>query len=308
VKTMGKHTRGSFVLINIVLTCFLGLCFTSCPFQVPFGFLDDPLIQPVLDEFGNTMADQVWIEFGRIQNLKCIDYFRVTYEKTDKTGVTTITTDPINRHEKGAQMTVVPCTLYKFKVAAYEEFHGTGKRFKMMSNEVSFTLDYTPKFIKQPIVWEKKASPLSNVRHRQLPREKRGIFRRTTTTQRTTTEPFLTIQTVWDLTYIDFPICLDRVEFEYLNLEWQEALYTEVFDDPQNRMSFVVSNKQLPCNDEFVFVVKAYGVNGDHTNTTWYPPSCVSTTPEPTTEGSTPPEFERCHAGASFVFLHLFCY
>ena len=91
-------------------------------------------------------------------------------------------------------------------------------------------------------------------------------------------------------------------------------------------MSFVVSNKQLPCNDEFVFVVKAYGVNGniyfwkalalktinfnlgDHTNTTWYPPSCVSTTPEPTTEGSTPPEFERCHAGASFVFLHLFCY
>ena len=49
-----------------------------------------------------------------------------------------------------------------------------------------------------------------------------------------------------------------------MNLEWQEALYTEVFDDPQNRMSFVVSNKQLPCNDEFVFVVKAYGVNGNY--------------------------------------------
>ena len=62
-----------------------------------------------------TTLEKVWIEFGRIQNLKCIDYFRVTYEKTDKTGVTTITTDPINRHEKGAQMTVVPCTLYKFK-------------------------------------------------------------------------------------------------------------------------------------------------------------------------------------------------
>ena len=46
-----------------------------------------------------------------------------------------------------------------------------------MSSEVNFTLDYTPKFIKQPIVWEKKASPLSNVRHRQLPREKRGIFK-----------------------------------------------------------------------------------------------------------------------------------
>ena len=132
----------------------------------------------------------------------------------------------------------------------------------MLSSEIEFTLDYTPKFIKQPIVWEKKASPLSNVRLRQRP--KRGIFKRTTTTQRTTTEPFLTIQIVWDLTYIDFPICLDRVEFEYLNLEWQEAVFTEVFDDPQKRMSFVVSNKQLPCNDEYVFVVKAYGVNGNN--------------------------------------------
>ena len=98
-------------------------------------------------------------------------------------------------------MTVVPCTLYTFRVAAYEEFHGTGRRFKMLSNEVNltqnytvlyfvlyftvlctvqvnFTLDYTPKFVKKPIVWEKKASLLSNARQRQLPsREKRGIFR-----------------------------------------------------------------------------------------------------------------------------------
>ena len=154
----------------------------------------------------------MWIEFGRINNLKCVDYFRVTYTKSDKTGVTTITTDPIDRLEKGALMTVVPCTLYTFRVAAYEEFHGTGRRFKMLSNEVNstlnytvlyctapyctvlyctvlyctvlctvqvnFTLDYTPKFVKKPIVWEKKASLLSNARQRQLPsREKRGIFR-----------------------------------------------------------------------------------------------------------------------------------
>ena len=106
-----------------------------------------------------------------------MDYFRVTYIKSDKTGVTTITSDPINRLERGAQMTVVPCTLYTFRVAAYEEFHGTGRRFKMLSNEVNFTLDYTPKFIKNPIVWEKKASPLSNARQRQqAKRERRGIF------------------------------------------------------------------------------------------------------------------------------------
>ena len=85
----------------------------------------------------------MWIEFGRINNLKCVDYFRVTYTKSDKTGVTTITTDPIDRLEKGALMTVVPCTLYTFRVAAYEEFHGTGRRFKMLSNEVNFTQNYT---------------------------------------------------------------------------------------------------------------------------------------------------------------------
>ena len=60
--------------------------------------------------------------------------------------------------------------------------------------------------------------------------------------------------------------CFLRVEFEYLNLEWQEALFTETFDDPQSRMSFVVSNKQLPCNDEYIFVAKAYGVNGKKNN------------------------------------------
>merc|ERR1712079_356222 len=191
------------LLHNLLLASIVSLCLTSCPFQQPLYFKDDPIIQPVLDEFGETKADEVWIEFGRINNLKCVDYFRVTYTKSDKTGVTTITTDPIDRLEKGALMTVVPCTLYTFRVAAYEEFHGTGRRFKMLSNEVNFTLDYTPKFVKKP-------SLLSNARQRQLlSREKRGIFRRTTTTERTTTEPFLTIQIVWDLGYIDFPICLD---------------------------------------------------------------------------------------------------
>jgi len=285
----------------------VGLSLSSCPFQHPFYFLDEPVLQPVLDEFGEALADQVWIQFGEINNIKCVDYFRVTYTKTDKTGVTTLTSDPISRLEKGAQMTVVPCTLYTFRVAAYEEFHGTGRRFKMLSSEVNFTLDYTPKFIKDPLVMERKASPLSNVRVKS-PIQKRDIYKRTTTTERTTTEPFLAVQIIWNLSYIDFPICLDRVEFEYLNLEWQEAPFTEIFDNPKGRMSFVISNKQLPCNDEFIFVAKAYGVNGEHTNTTWYPPSCVSTTPPPTTEGSTPPEFERCHPGASFVFLSLFCY
>ena len=96
---------------------------------------------------------------------------------------------------------LVPCTQYKFKVAAYEFFHGTGKIFPVWSKEVGmicvlsfflsfclvrrvvgglyflgavchiswsmwivysfhsfqvvFVLDYTPKFIVPPIVYEK---------------------------------------------------------------------------------------------------------------------------------------------------------
>ena len=124
-----------------------------------------------------TLGTASWLTFINLNKNLNDQISRVTYIKSDKTGVTTVTSDPINRLEKGAQMTVVPCTLYTFRVAAYEEFHGTGRRFKMLSNEVNFTLDYTPKFIKNPIVWEKKASALSNARQRQLPREKRGIFK-----------------------------------------------------------------------------------------------------------------------------------
>ena len=84
-------------------------------------------------------------------------------------------------------------------------------QFKMLSNEVNFTLDYAPTFVMDPIVWEKVASPLSKAR------KARGNHPYNSTPEPTTTDPFLVISTVWDLTYIDFPICLDTVEFQYLN-------------------------------------------------------------------------------------------
>ena len=46
----------------------------------------------------------------------------------------------------------------------------------MLSSEVNFTLDYTPKFIKDPLVMERKASPLSNVRVKS-PIQKRDIYK-----------------------------------------------------------------------------------------------------------------------------------
>merc|ERR1719309_1408624 len=92
-------------------------------------------------------------------NRKCVDYFRVTYIKKDKSGISEVTSDRIDRNEMGSQMTVVPCTQYTFRVAAYEEFHGTGRRFPMYSDPVNFTLDYTPKFARPPIVYEKLGQP-----------------------------------------------------------------------------------------------------------------------------------------------------
>ena len=75
--------------------------------------------------------------------------------------------------------------------------------------------------------------------------EKRGIYPFTTTTPAPTTEPFLTITVVWEIAFIDYPICLDRlelfqikfniflmillrVEFQYLNIEWDESVFTQM--------------------------------------------------------------------------------
>ncbi len=55
--------------ITILLVSLAGLCLTSCPFQSPLHFKDDPVIQPVLDEFGNTMADQVRQDKAMINKL-----------------------------------------------------------------------------------------------------------------------------------------------------------------------------------------------------------------------------------------------
>lgn len=313
---------GATALAGLVLLQVIQLCLNSCPSQTPFWFKKAPELKPIKDEFGEVIADQVWIEFGPIQNHKCVDYFRVESAKTDKFGLVKILSEKIGRYEPGTQVQVTPCTFYSFKVAGYEFFHGPETVFAVWSKETNFTLDYTPKFVKPPIVYEKVASTYSKVRsgyYNGLPPDdtiskralstllKRSIYPYTTTPVPTTTEPFLIITVVWEMDFIDFPICVDRVEFQYLNIEWDESQYTKMYNETTGREGFIVHNKQLPCHEEFAFMVKVFGVNGKFTNTTWNPPSCVSTTPAPTTEGITAPEFERCHSGVSYVFYYLYC-
>merc|ERR1712243_279805 len=81
---MGAGLAGAHYCINLIILHSIGLSQSSCPFQTPFWFKKAPELKPVLDEFGNTIPDQVWIEFGPMQNHKCVDYFRVESAKTDK--------------------------------------------------------------------------------------------------------------------------------------------------------------------------------------------------------------------------------
>lgn len=296
----------------LIFLHFVRLALNSCPFQTPFWFKTLPKLMPVFFDNGEKDPSKAWLEFGPIQNRKCVDYFRIETSKIDKFGLVKDLGPHIGRNELGGVVDLVPCTQYKFKVAAYEFFHGTGKIFPVWSKEVTFVLDYTPKFIVPPIVYEKVASPMSKVRRGWYAehgeeRKKRGIYPFTTTTPAPTTEPFLTITVVWEIAFIDYPICLDRVEFQYLNIEWDESVFTQMYNETTGREGFVVHNKQLPCDDEFAFMVKVYGVSGKYSNTSWNPPSCVSTTPVPTTPPPTPPDFQRCHAGVSFVFYYLYC-
>jgi len=39
----------------------------------------------------------------------------------------------------------------------------------------------------------------------------------------------------------------------------------------------------VPCDPEFRYILRVFGLTGDETRVSWTPPSCVFTTPAPTT-------------------------
>ena len=61
-------------------------------------------------------------------------------------------TPRINRHRRSVEIEVMPCTEYFFKVIASEDWKGMREDFKMFSEVVSYKLDYTPRFIRNPQV------------------------------------------------------------------------------------------------------------------------------------------------------------
>ncbi len=68
---------------------------------------------------------------------------------------------------------------------------------------------------------------------------------------------------------------LNFVKFRRLSKEVRQSSVNNVLPDEgpcYRTLAFVVSNKQLPCDPEYLFTARVFGVNGKHTNVTWDPP------------------------------------
>ena len=46
-------------------------------------------------------------------------------------------------------------------------------------------------------------------------------------------------------------------------------------------------NRDVPCDQDFDFVIRAFGLSGRWTRSHWTPPACIVTTPAPTTSTTT---------------------
>eukprot|EP00092_Neocalanus_flemingeri_P020693 GFUD01022424.1.p1 GENE.GFUD01022424.1~~GFUD01022424.1.p1 ORF type:complete len:368 (-),score=96.64 GFUD01022424.1:15-1118(-) len=276
----------------LLSSLFLPAVWSGCPFQNPFWFLDRPSVVTVVDSEGEMVADRVRVSWGRLENFKCVDYFQIEYyEQEDKAGTFKVS-EKINRHRRSHDIDIKPCRDYLFKVIASEDWQGTREDYRMGSDTISFRVDYTPKFTKPPIVKERRvrAPRPSRTKMKRSPRRRKKDD--TTTTEAPTPEPDLpyNVWVSWKLSDIDWPMCLDYFEFDYYDTVYNESTFKKTFKGPfQPRMEFELLNEKVPCDEEYAFVARVYGLTGDHSIDFWTPPSCISTTPEPTTTTPTPP-------------------
>ena len=90
---------------------------------------------------------------------------------------------------------------------------------------------------------------------------------------------------------IDWPMCVEKVEFLYVNLANNVVKFNKEFKLPFDKKmyEFDLDDKLIPCNDNFDYVTKVYGKNGNSSMSHWTPPSCKKTTPAPTTTTTAAP-------------------
>ena len=141
---------------------------------------------------------------------------------------------------------------------------------------------------------------------------KRGLFgkkkKKTTTTEATTTttDPPYYLWYLWWRIYIsfpnnyfcritfkqtdiDWPSCINYIEFDYYDTVYNESVFMETLRSPlEETIEFQIVNQNAPCDPDFAHFTRVYGATGDFSKGFWTPPSCLTTTSTSTTpSGST---------------------
>ena len=313
------NVRCYCLALLLVLLAKVRVSQCGCPFQNPFWFIEKPMVVDVRDEAGQVVPNKIRLMWGRMENFKCVDYFQVEYFQRLNPSGTVQLSPRINRHRRSVEIEVMPCTEYFFKVIASEDWKGMREDFKMYSEVVGYKLEYTPRFIRPPTVQERRKGdeldPLADRREmrRRLREQRKKALEAAAAAKNQygdvmaademaevppTEEPeHFTIKVSWQLSDIDYPICLSHFVLDYFDTLYNETSFSRAFPRPFRSPAFEleVANTLVPCELDYEFYVRAFGFNGRSTRSYWTPPSCVVTTPAPTTtteivEVSTVPE------------------
>ena len=266
----------SFFRVLVSLSYLIKLSLAGCPFQNPFWFYEKPVVVNKFDEKGDIVANTVRVMWGNMENFKCVDYFQVEYFQRLNPEQTVAMTQRINRHRRSVEIEVVPCTIYFFKVIASEDWNGMREDFKVFSEVVRFRVDYTPKFVTPPMVKERGRTrpiqPLPPPDSTALPVEPQEP------------EEF-TIKVGWRLRDIDYPICLDYFELDYYDTAFNSSKFMKPYRRPfrKQKFEFEIKSTEVPCEPDMEYILRVFGLNKKFSEAAWTPPSCVVTTPAPTT-------------------------
>lgn len=257
-----------------------------CYDQSPFWFVSQPSVEPLYDPEGNMLSNKLRVKWGAMHNFKCIDYFQVEYFQKLKPTSTVMQTARIDRFRRYYDIDVEPCTEYTFKIAASEDYQGRREDFKAFSGLVSYKLDYTPRFTSLPSVKELKIrqdsrgpkrsgrSPWGGWQADQKDEEEEEVK-----------EPVM-LRVSWRIQQIDYPTCLDYFMLDYYDITYNESTYSKTINRPfpaSNKIDVDIHSDTVPCDPEFRYILRVFGLTGAETQTEWTPPSCVLTTPPPTT-------------------------
>ena len=166
-------------------------------------------------------------------------------------------------------------------------------------------------FLREPLIKERRIHQSEKDEHNLV---RRGLFgkkkKKTTTTEATTTttDPpyYLWLLSLVEHLYlkshqsqhpritfkqtdIDWPSCINYIEFDYYDTVYNESVYMETLRSPLDEIiNFQIVNQNAPCDGDFAHFTRVYGATGDFSKGLWTPPSCLTTTSTSTTpSGST---------------------